>query len=212
MTEPPAAAEAGPIADVVGDAVRSVAGSSVAGLVLAAGEGRRFGGPKAVVELDGERLVDRAVRLLTDGGCSPIVVVDGALPLTVDGARVVHNPDWPTGMGSSLRTGLAALGDPVDAVVVALVDQPWLGAEAVRRLRAARAAGAVVAVAIYDCRRGNPVLLARDVWAGVAELAQGDVGARAFMAAHAELVTPVPCDGTGHPTDIDHPEDLDSTH
>ena len=92
---------------------------SVAGLVLAAGEGRRFGGPKAVVELDGERLVDRAVRILTEGGCSPVVVVSGAVPLTVADVDVVPNPLWPSGMGSSLRVGLAAVTDtPTSAVVV----------------------------------------------------------------------------------------------
>ncbi|PSL04017.1 nicotine blue oxidoreductase [Haloactinopolyspora alba] len=180
-----------------------------AGLVLAAGEGRRFGAPKATVELDGERLVDRAVRLLADGGCRPVVVVDGAVPLTVRGARVVHHEDWSSGMGSSLRAGLEALrAEATGAVVVVLVDQPWLGPESVRRLRAARAGGAFVAVATYGGQRGNPVLLAREVWDDVAALAQGDVGARAFMTARPELVTSVACDDTGRPDDVDVPEDL----
>ncbi len=114
---------------------------TVAGLVLAAGEGRRFGGPKAVALLAGERLVDRAVRTLTEAGCSPVVVVSGAVDLEVPGARVVANPLWRTGMGSSLRAGLADLagsGEPgdaeVEAAVVFLVDTPWLTADAVRRL------------------------------------------------------------------------------
>ena len=184
--------------------------ASAAGLVLAAGEGRRFGGPKAIVELDGERLVDRAVRLLTDGGCAPVVVVDGAVRLTVPGARVVHNPDWRTGMGSSVRVGLAALtGEDVSAAVVVLVDQPWLGAQCVRRLREARAGGAFVAAATYEGKRGNPVLLARDVWSDVSAAAHGDVGARGFMAERPELVTLVDCDGTGRPDDIDRPADLE---
>lgn len=183
--------------------------AAAAGLVLAAGEGRRFGGPKAVVELDGERLVDRAVRLLTDGGCAPVVVVDGAVALTVRGARVVHNEDWRSGMASSLRTGLAALRDePVGAVVVTLVDQPWLGPGAVRRLRSARSGGAFVAVATYGGRRGNPVMLAREVWDDVAAMAEADVGARAFMTAHPELVSTVACDDTGDPSDVDVPDDL----
>lgn len=184
--------------------------SDVAGLVLAAGSGTRYGGPKALVEYEGERLVERAVRLLASGGCDPVVVVSGAVPLTVPGAIVVHNPDWATGMGSSLRAGLrAATASAAGAVVVALVDQPWVGAEAVVRLRAAWSAGAVaVAVATYDGRRGNPVLLARPVWDEVAELAVGDVGARPFMQAHPELVTPVDCTGTGTAADVDTPADL----
>jgi len=180
----------------------------VAGLVLAAGEGRRFGGPKAVALLDGERLVDRAVRLLRDGGCAPVVVVAGAAPLDVDGATVVENPEWRSGMGSSLRVGLASMSG-VDAAVLITVDTPWLGAEAVRRVRAAHAAGAAVAVATYGGRRGHPVLLDQAYFAEAATLAVGDVGARAFLAARPELVTPVPCDGTGTPDDVDTPADLD---
>ncbi|HLR93994.1 MAG TPA: nucleotidyltransferase family protein [Jiangellaceae bacterium] len=181
---------------------------SVAGLVLAAGEGRRFGRPKALVEFDGQRFVDRAVRLLLAGGCEPLVVVAGAVPLDVDDADVVYNDAWATGLGSSLRAGLESLGPEADAAVVALVDQPWVGPDAVRRLRAARRAGAVVAVATYAGRRGNPVLIGREVWAQVSELAVGDVGARAFMSAHPEQVTEVACDGTGHPDDVDRPADL----
>jgi CTP:molybdopterin cytidylyltransferase MocA len=179
----------------------------VAGIVLAAGEGRRFGGPKAVVVYDGERLVDRAVRLLTDGGCAPVVVVSGAAPLRVSGATVVENPQWRTGMGSSLRAGLASVHG-ADAAVIVTVDTPWLGAEAVHRLRQAYAGGATVAVATYGGRRGHPVLIAGAHFEAVGRAAVGDVGARAFLAAHPELVTAVPCDGTGSPDDVDTPADL----
>ncbi|WP_116950672.1 nucleotidyltransferase family protein [Jiangella endophytica] len=187
--------------------------SDVAGLVLAAGSGSRYGGPKALVRYEGSRLVDRAVRLLSGGGCAPVVVVSGAVSLSVPGAIVVHNPDWATGMGSSLRAGLRALSWSVtaDAVVVALVDQPWVGVEAVKRLRQvwSSAAGEVsVAVATYEGRRGNPVLLARPVWPEVAALADGDVGARPFLRAHPELVTAVDCTGTGTSADVDTPADL----
>ena len=81
----------------------------IGGLVLAAGAGRRFGGPKALVEVAGERWVDRAARVLREGGAEPIVVVVGAAPVEVPGAdSVVANPAWAEGMGSSLRAGLAA--------------------------------------------------------------------------------------------------------
>ncbi|WP_211239614.1 nucleotidyltransferase family protein [Jiangella gansuensis] len=186
------------------------AGAGLAGLILAAGSGSRFGSPKALVEFEGSRLVDRAVRVVA--GCRPVVVVSGAVSLTVPGAFVVHNPQWATGMGSSLRAGLRALdGLPgVGAVVVVLVDQPWVGPDAVARLRAvwASADGVRVAAATYGGRRGNPVLLDRSVWPEVAALASGDAGARAFMAVHPELVTPVPCDDTGRPDDVDVPADL----
>jgi CTP:molybdopterin cytidylyltransferase MocA len=180
----------------------------VAGLLLAAGAGRRLGRPKAVVELGGQRLVDRGVALLRDGGCEPVVVVLGATPdLVVDDARTVVAQDWADGMGASLRAGLDALLDTdAQACVVALVDQPLVGADAVRRLVAAAPADA--AVATYAGRARNPVLLSRAVWPEVAAAAQGDTGARAWLRAHPDRVTDVACDGTGEPDDLDTPSDL----
>jgi CTP:molybdopterin cytidylyltransferase MocA len=185
---------------------------NVAGLVLAAGAGRRFGGPKAIVVLEGERLVDRAARLLRDGGCAPILVVAGAAPLEVAAARVVVNRDWATGMGSSLRAGLAAARDTdASAVVVALVDTPWVGVEAVRRLRTAHDLGAAVAVATYDGQARHPVLLGREIWDEAERFAVGDIGARPLLAARPDLVVEVPCDDTGDPRDIDYVADVPDT-
>ena len=180
----------------------------VAGLVLAAGEGRRLGSPKALVEVGGRRLVDLAVSVLRDGGCAPVAVVAGAVDLEADGARVVRNPDWATGMGSSLRVGLAAL-EGAEAVVVTLVDTPGVSPAAVDRLVAACAAGADVAVATYGGAQRTPVLLARAHWPDVARLAVGDVGARAFLADRPELITQVECSDVADPDDIDTTEDLD---
>lgn len=182
---------------------------TVAGLVLAGGSGSRLGTPKALVELAGERLVDRAVRVLAAGGCAPVVVVSGAAPFEVAGAAVVANPDWATGMGSSLRVGLAALGDSdAPAVVVLLVDQPGIGPEVVRRVIEAFDAGASVATATYGGKRRNPVLLARATWSEVSRLAEGDAGARPYLAAHADEISGVPCDDLGSADDIDTAEDL----
>lgn len=190
----------------------------VAGLLLAAGAGRRFGGPKALVTLpDGTGLLPHAVHTLHRGGCDPVVVVLGAaadrarplLPPDV-GVQVVVNPDWATGMGSSLRHGLAALdpADPtVDAAVVLLVDTPGIGAAAVARL-AAVAGPDVVAVATYGGQRGHPVLLGRTHWAEVARLAVGDEGARPFLRGYAGPVHEVPCDDVAVPGDIDTPADV----
>ena len=181
----------------------------VSGLVLAAGEGRRFGGPKALARLDGVRLVDRAVGTLTRGGCGRVVVVSGAAALVVPGADVVDNPAWRTGMGSSLVTGLGHLaGGPATAVVVLLVDTPWVGETAVARLIDAHTAGSVAAQATYGGTPGQPVLLGRSVWDHVADLAVGDQGARGWLRTHRELVTGVPCDGTGDDRDVDRPTDL----
>ncbi|MBW8480951.1 nucleotidyltransferase family protein [Actinomadura parmotrematis] len=179
-----------------------------AGLLLAAGEGSRLGRPKALLEVGGERLVDRGVRTLHEGGCAPVLVVSGAVTVELFGAVVVPNDAWRTGMGSSLRAGLAALPHGCPAVVVALVDQPRVTPAAVRRLVAAFEDGARVAVATYGGAPRNPVLIAAEHFTAVAEAAEGDVGARAFLRAHPELVTPVPCDDVAAPDDIDTLADL----
>ncbi len=96
----------------------------------------------------------------------------------------------------------------VGAVVVALADQPLVGAAAVARLIAAYRGGASVAVAAYQGKPRNPVLLAREHWPEVIETAAGDQGARAFLRARPDLVTLIECGDTGSPDDIDTPADL----
>lgn len=182
--------------------------TQVAGILLAAGDGSRLGQPKATVRLAGSTFAERGVALLRDGGTEPVIVVTGAVPVELPGVVSVHNPDWLTGMGSSLATGLRALADGAGAAVIALADQPLVGAEAVRRLIAAYADGATIAVAAYGGKPRNPVLIARDHWPAVIEVATGDAGARAFLRAHPDLVTLVECGDTGSPDDIDTPDDL----
>lgn len=194
----------------------------IAGILLAAGDGTRLGQPKATVELGGLTLAERGVRLLRDGGADPVLVVTGAVPVELPGTLSVHNPDWASGMGSSLAVGLRALaagalandaladdaGIGVDAAVIALADQPLIGPEAVRRLVAAHDAGATVAVAAYEGKPRNPVLIDRVHWATLLATAGGDTGARPFLRAHPDLVTLVECGDVGSADDIDTPEDL----
>ena len=178
-------------------------------MLLAAGAGTRLGRPKALVELAGQSLADRGVELLRAGGTAPIVVVTGAVSAEPLGALIVHNPHWRSGMGSSLAAGLSALPDSSSAAVIALVDQPLVGAEAIRRLIAAYHDGASVAVAGYGGEPRNPVLIARPHWPDVIASAIGDIGAREFLRTHRELVTLVECGDTGRPDDVDTPADLD---
>jgi CTP:molybdopterin cytidylyltransferase MocA len=181
---------------------------TVAGVLLAAGEGSRLGRPKALVTLGGVTLASRGAALLRDGGADPVIVVTGAADVDLPGVLTVHNPRWRTGMGSSLAVGLAAIPAQCTAAVIALADQPLVGPESVRRLIAAHAAGASVVVAAYGGRPRNPVLIARDHWKQAVGLAAGDVGARPFLRERADLVTAVECGDTGRPDDIDTPEDL----
>lgn len=180
---------------------------AVVGVVLAAGASTRFGGGKAVARFQGERLVDRAVATLTAGGCERVLVVVGALDVgAVHHAILVLNPEWDTGMGSSLHAGLFAARDAA-AVVVSLVDQPLIGAEAVKRLIGAWRDGAPIAVATYEGRRAHPVLFGHEAVAAVLPTLSGDVGAREFLAARDDVVA-VDCTGTGRPDDVDTVEAL----
>lgn len=163
----------------------------VHGLLLAAGEGRRMGMPKALVrEDDGTSWLHRSLAALRDGGCDPVTVVLGAgaaeARLLLDGSvAAVIAADWAEGMGASLRAGLTAVGarDDAEACLVSLVDLPDVDAGVVRRVVDAASGPGVLARAAYDGEPGHPVLLGRDHWAGVVSSATGDRGARDYLAA-----------------------------
>lgn len=181
----------------------------IAGLVLAAGRGSRYGMPKALVRTGSGLFVERAAAVLTEAGLDPVLVVIGAaadeVRAAAPGLRTVLNPHWATGMASSLRAGLAALADtPAGAVVVQLVDMPGVTPDAVRRV-AAHASPQALAMGGYQGRRSHPVLLGRDHWAGVAASATGDRGARDYLRAHAATVRVVPVSDVADDTDVDHP-------
>ncbi|MEV7775841.1 NTP transferase domain-containing protein [Kitasatospora sp. NPDC086791] len=187
----------------------------VAALVLAAGGGRRLGGrPKALLRYGDRPLVEHAVAVVRAGGCPDVTVVLGAAGDRVratahlPGCRLVANPDWAGGMGSSLRAGLAALPPRAPAALVMLVDTPGVTPAAVARLLAAHRAGAELAAAAYHGRRGHPVLIGARHFAEAAAGASGDAGARALLAAHAAEVVLVECADVAVPDDLDTPADL----
>ncbi|WP_282701327.1 nucleotidyltransferase family protein [Streptomyces sp. CC219B] len=190
----------------------------VAGVVLAAGGGRRLGGrPKALLEHRGRPLVEHAVSVLRAAGCTRVHVVLGARADTVreraalGDCVLVDNPDWEQGMGTSLRAGLASLteaGAGARAALVSLVDQPGIGPEAVARVLAAYRGEDSLVSAAYEGVRGHPVLLGSAHWAGIAAAATGDRGARAYLKEHASELTLVECGDVARPYDIDRPEDL----
>ena len=160
--------------------------SPVAAVVLAAGAGTRFGGPK-------QRLfLPRVLAALAASPVEEVVAVVGAHDVDAPGARVVRAEDWARGPGASLRAGLTALGDDVEAAVVALADGPNLSPAAVSRVLALRGSESVLA-ATYDGRsRSHPVLIERDLWDAVP-----DEGARSLPAVLVDC------------TDIDPPGDVD---
>ena len=177
------------------------------GVLLAAGAGRRMGRPKAAIVLDGQTLLDRGLQMLADAGCAPLYAVVGASAPEggYSSATFVTNPEWESGMASSLRVGLAAATG--DAALVALVDQPGITAAAVRRLRGAHRPGFAVA-ATFDGEIRTPVLFDRSLWAEVSQAVAGDAGARYWLRRNPGRVIPVACDDVADPTDLDLPEDL----
>ncbi len=186
---------------------------SVAGLVLAAGSGRRLGQPKALLRLRDRPLVEHAVQILDEAGCKPVLVVLGAAADQVTaaadlgGATVVVNKAWGTGLGSSLKTGLgAAVETEAEALVVVPVDMPGITVEAVRRVAELPHRDALV-TATFEGRRNYPVLLGRAHWAGVTTLANADVGLRPYLLARSAQVTEVACDALATADDVDTAED-----
>jgi CTP:molybdopterin cytidylyltransferase MocA len=193
---------------------------SVAGLLLAAGAGRRMGQPKALLrDAGGVPFLDRAVGLLLEG-CESVTVVLGA---SADEARtlldeagwiddpavdVVVAEDWTEGMGASLRTGLTALqGRPCDAALVTLVDLPDVGDAVLRRVLDTASGPTALVRATYAGQPGHPVLLGRDHWAAVVATAEGDRGARTYLEAHEPVACE--CGDLASGRDVDRPEDLE---
>lgn len=175
--------------------------AAVAGVVLAAGAGTRFGMPKVLAE-EGDWLA-RAVRALAAGGCDEVLVVLGAAVVDVPApARAVVADRWAEGMSESVRRGLGAAG-AADWVVLHTVDTPDVGADVVARvLGAARAADSGLARASYDGRPGHPVVVAHRHLGALAATLHGDQGARAFLGGRDDVVT-VECGDLATGLDID---------
>jgi molybdenum cofactor cytidylyltransferase len=192
----------------------------VRAIVLAAGESRRMGRPKAGLRLrpDGPTFAAALVQALQTAGLGGITVVAGAHPDAVRHAlegvtnvEILHNSDWPSGQLSSLLTALAALETPeLEAVVVALVDSPFVRPATVRLLLERwRETGAPIVRPTLDGRHGHPVLFARETFAAL-RAAPLDRGAKAVLTARAAEVLNVVVDDPGVLADIDTPDDYDA--
>jgi len=173
---------------------------TVAGVLLAAGAGTRYGMPKVLAD-DGQWL-RACVAALTDGGCDDVVVVLGAAEVDVPApARAVIAEDWENGLSGSVRAGI----DAVDAsyVVLHAVDTPDVGADVVRRvLDAARSSASGLARAHYGGRPGHPVVIAREHWPQLLAALRGDEGARPFLSGRTDVVA-VDCADLASGRDID---------
>ncbi|HEX7730491.1 MAG TPA: nucleotidyltransferase family protein [Terracidiphilus sp.] len=188
----------------------------VAAVILAAGASRRLGQPKQLLQLNGETLLARAVRIASEAGAEPVFAVLGAhaeemqSALATSSARILLNAEWQSGLASSVRVGVLAVQQhppAADGVLLMNCDQPRLNAAHLRALLAAFAAqaGQGIAASSYSGARGVPAIFPRALFGQLQQLT-GDKGARALLMQSAQPVALVPF--AGGDLDIDTPDDL----
>ena len=189
----------------------------VAAIILAAGLSSRMGSHKLLEEIAGKPLVRHAAEAALASAAHPVIVVTGhnagAVRQALAGleVRFVENPEYSKGLSTSLKQGLKALPENVDAAAVLLADMPAVSAALIDKLIAAfdPAEGRAICVPVSGGRRGNPVLWARRFFADMLKL-EGDVGAKALLAAYDELVCEVETGGDAALVDIDTQEALEA--
>lgn len=176
------------------------------GMILAAGSGSRMGQPKATLEINGERLIDRAVGLFHEAGIKDVVVILGAWQGYVSGAEVVINSDWESGIGSSLKTGLEYLENRTEysQVIISLVDLPGMTSDAIKAIALD---SHEIVVGSYKGKPGHPVMFSRKYWKEITQSAKGDVGARNFLKGRNDVLY-IPLDHLAKGDDLDTPSDL----
>ena len=188
----------------------------IAAVVLAAGRSTRMGGEnKLLAEIAGKPLVRIAVEQALASRASPVIVVTGHQREQVEAAiagldvRIAHNPDFARGMGTSLRTGIAAVPADASGAVICLADMPQVSAALIDRVISSfdPEKGALVVVPPMDGKRGNPVLWSRRFFPDLMAI-EGDIGARNLIASYAEAVTEVSVAGDEAFADVDTPETL----
>jgi molybdenum cofactor cytidylyltransferase len=188
----------------------------IAAVVLAAGESRRMGGAnKLTMHVDGTPMVARVVDAVRQSRAERVIVVTGHEPERIEEAlsgrnvEVVHNPDYAEGIGTSVRAGIAALGDDVQGALVALGDMPWVSAEVIDRLVDAFTSDGELSIVIpmFGGKRGNPVLWGSQHFPELLALT-GDVGGKALFHRHAAAICYVDVESASVNIDVDTPEAL----
>ena len=187
----------------------------IGAVILAAGMSSRMGETKQLIRLGENTLLEQVVEIVRSCRVDEIVLVLGHQAETIKkrvgikNLKVVINESYQQGMGTSLRTGLAALSSGTNAALIVLADQPFVRAETLDRLiDQYEQSGAQIAIPIYKGFRGNPVLLGRSVFPEVMALT-GDIGCRAIFGNHVEGIVKVPVDDIGVLLDLDTKGDVE---
>lgn len=182
-------------------------------IILAAGESSRLGQPKQLLEKNGQPLVRHMAQLAHDLNAGPVVVVVGAKAEAVTGAlhdiqvRIVPNPDWQTGMASSLKIGVETLERTFpEAILVLLTDQPYVSRALLEQLiETATSSHKAIVASEYGDTLGVPVLFRPEFFDALKSLT-GDTGARKLVQQHPDDVVGVPFEQGN--IDLDTPEDV----
>jgi len=177
-----------------------------AAVILAAGASTRFGSPKQLVRIGGYTMVERVVRTAREAGLAPIIAVVPTGVAVPAEATPVINADPAAGISRSIRLGLAAVPQDVEAAVILLGDEPMLPAAAIREILVAAATGMAIVAARAGDRVGPPVFLRRPLFE-LAEALEGDDGLTRLIRAHPETRM---VDQPSAPVDVDTPADLEA--
>lgn len=187
----------------------------IGAVVLAAGTSSRMGEAKQLLRVGERTLLQQVIENVRGAGVDEIVLVLGHRAETIqesvrsENVKIVVNQDYREGMGTSLRTGVAALSPEADAAFIVLADQPFVRPETLQRIAEEyRKSDAQIVIPMYKGFRGNPVLLNRSVFPEVMAL-KGDIGCRAIFGSHADGIVKVAVGDIGILLDVDNREDFE---
>ncbi len=188
---------------------------SVTGIVLAAGEGRRMGRTKQLLPFRGQTILECVVENALVSCLQRVIVVLGhqadILEPLLKGrdVGVVINPDYGSGQSTSLKAGLHAVTDEVDAVLFLLGDQPLITPETINSILTAYqlSTSSPIVLPLFEHRRGNPALFSRETFTGIKGI-NGDCGARALFEKYADRILEVTVDDPAIHMDVDTEEDF----
>jgi len=190
----------------------------VAGIVLAAGESRRFGQPKQLLRVGDKTMIQHMVDVVLDSPIEQVIVVLGCRAVEIGASiagrpvQIVVNQEWKAGLSSSVQAGLSAVQPGIGAALFVLADQPGVTAEVIAKLvERYRETRTPIVVPTYRGRRGNPVLFARSLFAELMRV-KGDQGGRRLIAEYENELEEIEVQTEAIFTDIDTPDDYQAAN
>jgi len=189
--------------------------TNISGIVLAAGEGKRIGRTKALLEINGKSFLEMVESSLKKVGCKPIIVVGGANANEVEdlsiklGVNFVLNKNWQSGQFSSLKAGISSQRSTLEGIIITLVDHPFVSTETYELLCESfiKNPGKIV-IPVYNNRWGHPIIIPSVIIKKVIK-ASAQSNLREIIKASQDLIVLLPVNDRGVLQDIDTYEDLE---